>query len=87
VHILRIRVLYKILENPSCTPNGDTHEFLVFVPFSIQGLGLLVYPFFCGLLDFYSLNLTHLNPNSVLQIATFVYLCEVYIGISPHFGL
>jgi hypothetical protein len=54
----------------------DTHESIVFVPFFIRGLGLPVSPFFCGLLNFYSLNLTHLNLNSVLQIAIFVHLCE-----------
>jgi hypothetical protein len=31
-------------------------------------------PFFRGLLDFYSLNLTHLNPNSIIQISIFVHL-------------
>jgi hypothetical protein len=48
---------------------------------------LLVSSFFRALLDFYSFNLTHLNPNSILQIAIFVHLCEAYLGISPHFGL
>jgi hypothetical protein len=31
--------------------------------------------------------LTHLNPNSILQISIFVHLCEAYLGILPHFGL
>jgi hypothetical protein len=35
----------------------------------------------------YSLNLTHLNPNSVLQIGVFVHLCEAFLRIFPHFGL
>jgi hypothetical protein len=43
--------------------------------------------FFRGLLDFYELNLTHFNPNSVLQVAIFVHLCEAFLGILPHFGL
>jgi hypothetical protein len=43
--------------------------------------------FFRGLLDFYDLNLTHLNPNSILQVAIFVQLCEAFLGILPHFGL
>jgi hypothetical protein len=33
------------------------------------------------------LNLTHLNPNSILQVSVFVHLCESYLGILPHFGL
>ena len=58
-----------------------------YVPFLIRGLALPVSPFFCGLLDFYELNLTHLNPNSILQVSIFVHLCEAYLGILPHFGL
>jgi hypothetical protein len=68
-------------------PTEDTHESIVFVPFLIRGLGLPVSPFFRGLLDFYSLKLTHLNPNSILQISIFVHICEAYLGISPHFRL
>jgi hypothetical protein len=65
----------------------DTHESVVYVPFLIRGLALPISPFFRGLLDFYNLNLTHLNPNSILQISIFVHLCEAYLGILPHFGL
>jgi hypothetical protein len=68
-------------------PTEDTHEVVVFVPFLIRGLALPVSPFFRGLLIFYDLNLTHLNPNSILQIAIFVHLCETFLGILPHFGL
>jgi hypothetical protein len=57
------------------------------MPFLIQGLALPVSPFFRALLDFYSLNLTHLNPNYMLQIVVYVHLCEAFLGILPHFGL
>jgi hypothetical protein len=68
-------------------PTEDTHEAIIFMPFLIWGLALPASPFFRDLLDFYSLNLTHLNPNFVLQIAMFVHLCEAFLGIIPHFGL
>jgi hypothetical protein len=68
-------------------PTEDTHESVVYVPFLLCGLALPVSPFFRGLLDFYHLNLTHLNPNSILQISIFVHLCEAFLGILPHFGL
>jgi hypothetical protein len=68
-------------------PIEDTHESVVYIPFLICGLALPISPFFRGLLDFYHLNLTHLNPNSILQISVFVHLCEAYLGILPHFGL
>jgi hypothetical protein len=54
--------------------------------FSSAGL-LFPSPLFRGLLDFYELNLTHLNPNSILQIAISVHLCEAFLGILPHFEL
>jgi hypothetical protein len=57
-------------------PTEDTHESVIFVPFLL-----------CGLLDFYLFNLTHLNPNSILQISIYVHLCEAFLGVLPHFGL
>jgi hypothetical protein len=68
-------------------PTEDTHESVVYVPFLICGLALPVSPFFRDLLDFYNLNLTHLNLNSILQISIFVHLCEAYLRILPHFRL
>jgi hypothetical protein len=65
-------------------PTEDTHESVIYVPFLIRGLALPISPFFRGLLDFYHLNLTHLNPNSILQVSVFVHLCEAYLGILPH---
>jgi hypothetical protein len=65
----------------------DTHKSVVYIPFLICSLGLPISPFFRGLFDFYHLNLTHLNPNSILQFSAFVHLCEAYLGILPHFGL
>jgi hypothetical protein len=68
-------------------PTKDTHESVVYVPFLISGLALPVSPFFHGLLDFYELNLTHLNLNFILQVSIFVQLCEAFLRILPHFGL
>jgi hypothetical protein len=58
----------------------------MFLFFSAVSLFLFL-PFFRGLLDFYRLNLTHLNPNSILQISIYVHLCEAFLGVLPHFGL
>jgi hypothetical protein len=68
-------------------PTEDTHESVIYVPFLLRGLALPISPFFRGLLDFYRLNLTHLNPNSILQISIYVHLCEAFLGVLPHFGL
>jgi hypothetical protein len=68
-------------------PTEDTHESVIYVPFLLRGLGLPISPFFRDLLDFYRLNLTHLNPNSILQISIYIHLCEAFLGVLPHFGL
>jgi hypothetical protein len=68
-------------------PTEDTHESIIYIPFLICGLALPISPFFHGLLDFYHLNLTHMNPNSILQVSVFVHLCEAYLVVLPHFGL
>jgi hypothetical protein len=68
-------------------PTEDTHESVIYVPFLLRGLVLPISPFFRGLLDFYRLNLTHMNPNSILQISIYVHLCEAFLGVLPHFGL
>jgi hypothetical protein len=36
---------------------------------------------------FYGLELHHLTPSGILQMAAFVTLCEAYMGIEPHFDL
>jgi hypothetical protein len=64
-------------------PTEDTHESIVYIPFLIRGLALPISPFFRGLLDFYHLNLTHLNPSSILLISIFVHLCEAYHEFFP----
>jgi hypothetical protein len=80
LHLIEIGVLppkelcsWKIWHGVT-VPTEDTHEAVIFVPFLFRGLALAASPFFRGLLDFYSLNLTHLNPNFVLQILyTFIF--------------
>jgi hypothetical protein len=64
-------------------PTEDTHESVIYVPFLIRGLAFPISPFFRGLLDFYHLNLTHLNPNSILQVSVFVHFCEAFLGVLP----
>ena len=43
--------------------------------------------FFRGLLYYYKIKLHNLNPNSILQISSFVALNEGYLGIKPNFAL
>jgi hypothetical protein len=93
LHLVSIRVLpprelssWRICHGVT-VPTEDTHESVIYVPFLLCGLALPISPFFRSLLDFYRLNLTHLNPNSILQISIYVHLCEAFLGVLPHFGL
>ena len=60
---------------------------VVFKSFYEKGFALPAGAFFRGLLHFYGLEVTHLKPNSIAQIAIFIHLCEGYLGIAPHFNL
>jgi hypothetical protein len=66
-------------------PTHNTQEILVMKPHFQRGFGLPACNFFRGLLDHYKIELVHLNSNSILQIAIFVHLCKVFLGIPPHF--
>src|SRR5438105_6933540 len=68
-------------------PTADTEEIVAFTSFFYRGFSLLTSSFFCGLLYFYGIELVNLNPNSILQISTFVHLCEAFLGVCPHFNL
>ena len=68
-------------------PSEDTNQAVVFKSFYEKGFALPAGAFFRGLLHFYVLEVTHLKPNSIAQIAIFIHLCEGYLGIAPHFNL
>ena len=40
-----------------------------------------------GSSSFYGLEVSHLKPNFIVQIAIFINLCETFLGIAPHFNL
>jgi hypothetical protein len=68
-------------------PTPNTTEIVVFSSFFQRGFGLPACDFLRGFLGHYQIELVHLNPNSILQIAFFVHLCEALLGISPNFRL
>ena len=68
-------------------PSEDTDQTVVFKSFYEKGFALPTGVFFRGLIHFYGLEVTHLKPNSIAQIAIFIHLCEGYLWIAPHFNL
>lgn len=69
------------------SPPDSSSEIVVFAPFFEAGFGLPAGPFFRGMLNYYGIELHHLNPNSILQISIFIHLCEAFLGVDPHFSL
>jgi hypothetical protein len=68
-------------------PTPNTEEIVVFSSFYQCGFGLPTCDLLRGLLDHYQIELVHLNPNSILQIAVFIHLYEAFLGIHPNFPL
>jgi hypothetical protein len=64
-----------------------TGETVVFFAQIECGFGVPAGDFPRGLLHFYRIELVHLTPNSITITATFIHLCEAYLGITPHFHL
>jgi hypothetical protein len=65
------------------TPLGDltAGEFVLFVSYLSCRLALLISPFFLLLLEEFRLQLQHLTPHSILQVAIFVHLFEMFVGV------
>jgi hypothetical protein len=58
-------------------------EFILFISYISCGLALPISPFFLLLLEEFRLQLQHLTPHSVLQVAIFVHLCKMFVGVAP----
>ena len=64
-------------------PTEDRIEMVVFQSFYEKGFAVPAGAFFHGLLHFYGLEVTHLKPNSIAQIAIFIHVCERFLGLLP----
>jgi hypothetical protein len=58
-----------------------------FMAFHERGFSVPAGRFICGVLFEYGLQLQHLNPNSIQQMAAFKAMCEGYLGISAHWHI
>jgi hypothetical protein len=68
-------------------PTEGTGNTIVFLAHIERRFGVPMGDFLHGLLHFYRIELVHLAPNSITIIATFIHLCEAYLGIAPRFHL
>lgn len=72
------------MENEGKMPRPQNDEVVVPASFFECRFRLPLHPFMQGSLFFYMLEIQNLHPNSILHIACFITLCEVYIGMEPH---
>jgi hypothetical protein len=68
-------------------PTKDDKEQVIFASFFERKFNVPAGDFFRGLLYYYKLEQVHLIPNSIIVVLSFIHLCEVYLGIPPHFVL
>ena len=74
-------------EQAGRSPNPSPEERICLIPHLLRGVGFPIHLFLHGLLEFYSLQLHNFTPASVLHIAGYVALCELFQGYEAHFGL
>ena len=60
---------------------------MCFVPYLLRGVGFPIHPFLRGLQEYYGLQLHNFIPASILHIAGYVALCELFLGCEPDFDL
>jgi hypothetical protein len=81
--LLEQEVLWWRPANGEDIPTPNTNEIVVLSSFSRHGFGLPIWEFLHGL-HHYEIELVHLNPNPILQIAVFVHLCKFFLGVPPN---
>jgi hypothetical protein len=52
-----------------------------------HGLALPASEFFKGMLRYYGIEYLYLNPNGIFHVSVFIYFCEAFVGIKPHWIL
>jgi hypothetical protein len=72
---------------PEIVPRPPPSFWVIFLAFLLRGLSLPPHPFLRSLLFVYGVQLHELNPNTILDIACFIMLCECFLGIEPHWAL
>jgi hypothetical protein len=68
-------------------PSPPLRYVVSFVSFHERGFGVRASRFMRAILHNYGVELHNLSPNSILQAAIFVAVCEGYLGIAPHWDL
>lgn len=76
-----------LMPGHEAVPTPPDGYVISFMRFHERSVATPCHHFFRGLLHHYKIKLQHLNPNGIQHIATFITLCEGFLGIKPHFKL
>ena len=80
-------IAHRLLAKGQIIPTPEPQERVVFLSHLVRGLGFPLHPFVRGLMFYYGLDIHDLPPNSILNISTFIVVCEAFLRIPPHLGL
>ena len=69
------------------SPNPTRGERVCFISSLVRGIRFPIHALLRGLLEYYGLQLHNLTPASILHIAGFVALCELFLGCEVYFEL
>jgi hypothetical protein len=58
-------------------------EVVIFLPFLMAGLVPPFSPFFIEVLETYAIHMVRLVPNTVVTLALFAHMCEMFVGVHP----
>lgn len=70
--------------NPPASCHGET---IIFLSFLLSGLLPPFSHFFLAILDDFQIQLLHLTPNSIMMLAIFTHLYEMFVGVLPSVAL
>jgi hypothetical protein len=65
----------------------NPNEISMFARFVERGLALPASDFFKGLVKYYGIEYSNLNPNGIFHVSVFVHFFEDFMGIKPHWVL
>jgi hypothetical protein len=83
----RIRVCRRDLRELSSSRRPAPWGICVVHFVHLQRLAMTISSFFLLLLEEFRLQLQHLMPHSILQMAIFVHLCEMFVGVGHYTSL
>ena len=80
-------IAHRLPDEGKLIPTPRPHERVVFLPHLLRGLGFPLHPFVQGLMFYYGLDFHDLAPDAILDISSFIIVCEAFLHVTPHFGL